>query len=75
VDPLAILWSSNGAYLWRVADGKAERVPVRVIQRNSDLVLVDARLAEGDQIVTEGVQSLRPGSPVTIAGAPSASGS
>jgi RND family efflux transporter MFP subunit len=75
VDPLAIQWSSNGAYLWRVADGKAERVPVRVIQRNSDLVLVDARLAEGDQIVTEGVQSLRPGSPVTIAGAPSASGS
>ena len=61
VDPLAIQWSSEGAYLWKYADKKVERVPVQNIQRTSDGVVVKAELTEGDQVVTQGVQQLAPG--------------
>jgi hypothetical protein len=43
-------------------------VPVRIIQRNTDDVLVDAPIVSGDIVVTEGVQSVREGSEVRIAG-------
>ncbi|MNV93600.1 Multidrug resistance protein MdtA precursor [compost metagenome] len=68
VDPLAIQWSSEGSYVWRVSADKSERVPVKIIQRNPDKVLVDAALAKGDEVVTEGVQRLRDGGDVRIAG-------
>ena len=66
VDPLAIQWSANGAFLWRYADGTVERVPVSIIQRNSDGVLVSADLAEGDQVVVQGIQQLTAGAPVRL---------
>jgi RND family efflux transporter MFP subunit len=68
VSPLAVMWGTDGAFIWTVADGKIKRVPVRVIQRNTELVLVDAPLVAGDMVVTEGVQSVREGSEVRIAG-------
>ena len=68
VSPLAVMWGTDGAFIWTVADGKIKRVPVRVIQRNTELVLVDAPLVAGDMVVTEGVQSVREGSDVRIAG-------
>lgn len=67
VDPLSIQWSSDGSYIWRVKGEKVERVPVHIVQRNPDKVLVKAELAEGDQIVTEGVQTLRQGGAVRTA--------
>lgn len=66
VDPLAIQWSSQGSYLWKFVDGKVERVPVEIIQRNSDGVMVKAELAEGDQVVTQGVQQLTAGASVRL---------
>ena len=74
VDPLAIQWDSTGAYVWQIADGKAERVNVAIIQRNSDSVLVKADLTAGDEVVTEGVQSVRPGSAVRVIGGDEPSG-
>lgn len=68
VSPLAVLWGTDGAFIWQVENGKIKRVPVRIIQRNTELVLVDAPLAVGDMVVTEGVQSVREGSDVQIAG-------
>ncbi|WEX76312.1 efflux RND transporter periplasmic adaptor subunit [Sinorhizobium numidicum] len=68
VDPLAVQWSSEGSYIWRVKGDKSERVPIKIIQRNPDKVLVDAELAEGDNVVTEGVQRLRDGGAVRVAG-------
>ena len=68
VDPLAIQWDSAGAYVWKVVDGKGMRVDVAIIQRNSDSVLVKAELEAGDEVVTEGVQSVRPGAAVNIIG-------
>jgi RND family efflux transporter MFP subunit len=64
VDPLSVQWSADGSYIWRVKGDKVERVPVHIVQRNPDMVLVKAELAEGDQVVTEGVQTLRPGGAV-----------
>ncbi|OBZ93969.1 secretion protein HylD [Pararhizobium polonicum] len=67
VNPLAVQWSADGSYVWRVADDKSEKVPVKIIQRNSDKVLVEAALAKGDAVVMEGVQRLRDGGAVRIA--------
>ncbi len=69
IDPLAVQWDSKGPYVWRVADGKAERVDIAIMQRNADHVLVKAAIAEGDVIVTEGVQSVRQGASLRIANA------
>ena len=68
VSPLAVLWGSEGAFIWKVRDDRIERVPVRVIQRNTELVLIDAPIAVGEMVVTEGVQSVREGSEVRIPG-------
>lgn len=66
VDPLAIQWSGEGSFVWVVRDGRAERVPVSIRQRNSDSVLVEGEVSPGDRVVVEGVQGLRPGGEVEI---------
>ena len=68
VSPLAIQWGTDGAYVWAVESGKARRVPVRIIQRNPETVLIDAAVESGDMVVTEGTQSVREGGDVRIAG-------
>lgn len=72
IEPLALQWSSEGAFVWAVRAGKAEQVPVEIRQRNADSILVDAELEPGATIVVEGVQNLRPGSEVEIANPPEA---
>lgn len=66
VPPLAVQWSSDGAFVWVLREGKAARVPIRIKQRNADSVLVEADLADGTLVVVEGVQSLRPGAEVEV---------
>ncbi|UXN06479.1 efflux RND transporter periplasmic adaptor subunit [Bartonella sp. HY761] len=61
VNPLAIQWSGSGAYVWRIKDNKAYKTPVSIIQRNSNNVLVNGEIEAGDNIVIQGVQSLREG--------------
>lgn len=70
VNPLSVQWDAEGAYVWKVANDKAQKVRVRIIQRNSDRVLVDADLKAEDMIVIEGLQRVRQGQPVRIQGAP-----
>ena len=69
VDPLAIQWGREGSFVWVIRDGKAARVPVRIVQRSADVVLVAAQFTPGDQVIAEGVQRLRPGADVQPAGA------
>ncbi len=64
VREVAVLWSRDGAYLWRVADGRAEKVFVKMVRRDGGRVLVDGPLEVGDRIVVEGVQGLRQGQAV-----------
>ncbi len=66
VDPLALQWSSDGAFVWVMRDGKAQPVNVTIRQRNSDQVLIEGMLTPGEQVVTEGVQNLRPGTEIIV---------
>ena len=61
VREVAILWSRDGAYVWKVAGSQAEKVFVDIVRRNEGEVLVDGGLQAGDLIVVEGVQGLRQG--------------
>lgn len=68
VDPLSILWGSDGAYVWQLSGDTVAKVPVRIIQRNSETVLVSGDIKEGDLIVTEGLDGLTPGATVKVFG-------
>lgn len=61
VPDLALQFSNDGNYVWRLDGEKAERVPVEIVKRVGDHVLVSGALKPGDPIVLEGVQRLRPG--------------
>lgn len=68
VDPLAIQWGTDGAFVWVIRDGKAKRTPVRIVQRNTESVLVAAEgILPGDTVVTEGVHTVRDGAEVLVA--------
>lgn len=66
VPELSLQWSSGKSYVWRIVDGKSERVPVILKRRLNDKVLVEGDLSLGDVIVVEGVQRLRDGRNVEI---------
>ncbi len=61
VREVAVLWSRDGAYLWRANQGMAEKVFVTLVRRDGGWILVDGPLAAGDLVVVEGVQGLRAG--------------
>lgn len=69
VNPLAVQWDGQGAFVWQVVDGKSVKTRVRIIQRNSDQVLVDAPLKQGDLVAVEGLQRVRENGAVNIANA------
>lgn len=68
VDPLAIQWGSGGAFVWVVEGGKSRQVPVTIVQRNTDSVLVSGALDVSLAVVTEGVHSVREGAEVRLLG-------
>ncbi|MGF1447001.1 MAG: efflux RND transporter periplasmic adaptor subunit [Pikeienuella sp.] len=70
VPELALQFSRAGLYVWRVVAGTAERVDVRLIRRRAGTVLVEGDLADGDLVVVEGTQRLRPGRAVALKGVP-----
>lgn len=73
VDPLAVQWSSAGAYVWKLTDGTVSKAMVKIVQRNSDGVLVAGTdIKEGDTVVTEGVLQLDDGAKVTVLQGPGA---
>jgi len=61
VPETAVLWGSEGAYVWSVVDGAAVRTPVKVVQRREGRVLIDGDLDKGDIVVVEGTQRMRNG--------------
>lgn len=74
VNPLSILWSAEGSYVWKYDEGKATRVMAEIVQRNSDGVLVRGELAPGDAIITEGILQLSEGASVTLLEGPDGTG-
>jgi RND family efflux transporter MFP subunit len=56
-----VQWGADGAYIWSVVNGRAQRVPVQIIQRQKGRVLLDADIERGALIVVEGIQRMREG--------------
>ncbi len=55
--------------LFRVRAGKAERIPVEVLEVSADRALVSGKIALGDRVVVRGNERLMPGQPVKEGGA------
>jgi len=73
IPEIAILDRADGAYAYRVAAGEdgaqvVELVRIRTGQRAGGMAEVLDGLAVGDRVITEGVQSVRPGQPVQLGG-------
>jgi len=72
IPEIALIDAADGSYVFRVAAGArgatAERVPVHTGQRNGGLAEILTGLNPGDIVVTEGIQSVRPGQPVRASG-------
>ncbi len=66
VPEVAVMWDRDGSYVWRIVEGRAERVTLSIVRRDGARVLVDGELGVGDQVVSEGVQRVRAGSEVRI---------
>ncbi|TVP70589.1 MAG: efflux RND transporter periplasmic adaptor subunit [Rhodobacteraceae bacterium] len=65
IDPLAIQWDRDGAFVWALgAEDRVSRVRIEIAQRRDASVLVRGDLEPGTFVVTEGVQNLRPGATV-----------
>jgi membrane fusion protein (multidrug efflux system) len=63
----AIVPQGDEQYVFRVADGRANRVKIEVGQRRDGMVQVVNGLDQSDVVVTAGQLKLRDGAPVTVA--------
>jgi membrane fusion protein (multidrug efflux system) len=64
----AIIYAVDGNYVFKVVDGKAEKVKVVLGIKNSDKVVVRSGLKNGDVVITSGQMKVQSGSSVIIAG-------
>lgn len=69
VNPLAVQWDGEGSFVWQIVDNKSVKTRVTIVQRNSDQILVQGELKEGDVVAVEGLQRVREGGAVDIADA------
>jgi hypothetical protein len=69
VNPLAVQWDGAGSFVCQFVDNQSEKTRVTIVQRNSDQILVEASLKEGDVVAVEGLQRVREGGTVEVAGA------
>lgn len=67
VPEIAVHWDGGGSFVWAAQDGKARRVPARIVQRQEALILVDAELKPGDRVVVEGFHHMREGRKISAA--------
>ncbi|HCI98765.1 efflux RND transporter periplasmic adaptor subunit [Sulfitobacter pontiacus] len=65
----AVTWSRMGAAVWVDDGGTATRVPITILYRKNEFVWVEADIADGAMVVTEGAQKLRDGAKITAVGA------
>lgn len=66
VPEIALQWGGDGAFVWAVRDGKAARVSATVVQRIKGEVLIDAELADGAWVITEGTHLVREGQDIEV---------
>ncbi|MCP8464720.1 efflux RND transporter periplasmic adaptor subunit [Pseudomonas sp. ZM23] len=67
LDSRAVRRGLDGAYVFRIEEGKAQKVPVRIVQEVEGRSLIEG-LAAGDEVVLDGHSRLTPGARVEIQG-------
>jgi RND family efflux transporter MFP subunit len=66
VPEIAVQWGADGPFVWVVRGGRAEREAVRIVQRQAGVTLVQGNIEDGEPVVVEGIQRMRPGLAVTL---------
>lgn len=67
VPAVAVLWSRDGAYVWRLGEGNTpERVGIVLRHRLRDTIWVEADLKEGDAVVVDGAFKVSQGAHLEI---------
>ncbi len=66
----ALIVDQQGTYVFLVVDGKAAVRRVKLGGESGAYMIVDDGLKGGEQVVVQGMESLRPGSPVVASPAP-----
>lgn len=66
----ALIVDQQGTYVFLVVDGKAAVRRVKLGGESGGYMIVDDGLKGGEQVVVQGMESLRPGSPVVASPAP-----
>ena len=61
VPELSVQWGGDGPYVWSTEDDRAMRSPVETVRRVDGRMLIRGELAEGQRVILEGNQSVRPG--------------
>lgn len=69
VPELALQWQNGESFIWRIVDGKAQKIRVISKRRLNNKVLIEGDVKLGDLVVVEGVQRLRDGRAVEISAA------
>jgi RND family efflux transporter MFP subunit len=70
VPGLAVQWDRTGAYVWKLgAGGAAVRASVSILQRTDDMAVVAGDVAQGERVIVEGADRVRPGMMFPGAGA------
>lgn len=70
IPEIALLEHAEGPSVFRIVDGAAQMARVEIGQRSSGMAEVLSGLSAGDRVITEGVQSVRPGQSVRVQGEP-----
>lgn len=60
----AVLHEGGYSYVFRVADGRVHRIEVELGRREDDIQVIEAGVAVGERVVTDGVGVLADGQPV-----------
>jgi hypothetical protein len=61
VDPLAVQWGTDGAFVWAIRDGIAERMPSASSSATPTACSSPPTFTKAYQVVTEGVHNVREG--------------
>ena len=68
VPEISVQWGRDGSYIWLIRKGVAEKIPAKVIARKAGRVLLEGDIKDGEAVVIEGLQRLRPGKKVEVVG-------
>lgn len=61
VPDVSVQWGADGPFVWAADNAVARRVPVTLVRRLADKLLINAEVEVGTEIIAEGVQGVRAG--------------